>query len=140
MKRSRIIFCVVILFVGLIVAWPGPRFTRSYKQLQIGMPRSKVQALFGREPDYHCRVGRSEIWYYRAPGHFTGDFPAGTPESGTLYQEAGELPDVYDHVQLAFDEDGNLVAYTWIGETHTVEYRGGSVNGGHFRLLPPGVL
>jgi len=96
--------------------------------------------MFGQEPDYYCRFGRSEIWYYAAPGTFTGDFPADTPESGATYERLSELPDVYDHVQMAFDENANLTAYTWIGETYTVEYRGGSVRGTHFRLLPPGVL
>ncbi len=104
------------------------------------MPRSDVQAMFGQEPDYYCRFGRSEIWYYAGPGLFTADFPADTPENGANYENLNELPDVYDYVQIAFDENGNVVAYTWIGETYTVEYRGGSVEGTHFRLLPPGVL
>ena len=103
------------------------------------MPRSNVQALFGQQPDYDCRFGRSEIWYYAAPG-FTADFPADTPEAGVTYESLNELPDVYDYVQIAFDANGNVAAYTWIGETYTVEYWGGSVRGSHFRLLPPGVL
>jgi hypothetical protein len=104
------------------------------------MPRSEVQTLFGPEPDYHCRFGHSEICYYAHPGKFTGRFPADTLEAGSLYRDVSKLPDVYDHVQIAFDENGNLAAFTWIGETYTVEYLGGSVRGTHFKLLPHGVL
>ena len=104
------------------------------------MSASEVQTLFGVEPDYHCRFGHSEIWYYARHGRFTGKFPAGTPDAGSLYRDVTKLPDVYDNVQIAFDENGNLAAYTWIGETFTVEYWGGSVQGTHFKLLPPGVL
>lgn len=144
MKRSKLIICCgLVLIGGLIIGWtllPGPGFGRSYRQLQIGMPQSEVQAVFGQEPDYHCRFDRSEIWYFAAPGMFTPEFPAGTPEPGATYGSLRELPDVYDHVQVAFDENGKSVAYTWIGETYTVEYRGGSVTGTYLKLLPPGVL
>lgn len=144
MKHTRLFIASAIVLLGAqIFGWlhlPGPRFLGAYRLLRIGMTVPEVQSLFGGEPVYHCRFGRSAIWYYVQNNRFAGTFPPDTPAAGSLYEDSAKLPDVYDHVQIAFDENGKLVAYTWIGETNSVEYSGGSVRGTHFKHLPPGVL
>jgi len=95
--------------------------------------------LFGTNPDFDCCYKSFEIWYYRAPDWLglAGDFDDVELERGATVQSLDDLPDVYDHVQLAFDNQGRLHAYTWIGETYTVETKNGSVNGSHFAELSP---
>lgn len=115
-------------------------FYRNYDTLKIGMPKAEVQAIYGESPAYACRLSTSEIWYYAAPGRLTGKFPDNTPQRGALYGSAKDLPDVYGHIQLAFDSNNELTAFTFIGESYTTEWRGGSVKGTHFKDLPPGSI
>ena len=116
----------------------GQQFLGHYRQLKIGMPKSAVQSLFGKTPNHQFRLGRYDIWYYKDRGMFTRDFPANTAVDGSALSSASELPDTFGYLVLAFDRDGMLDAYTWIGETATVESRHGSENGSHFRHLPKG--
>ncbi|MFO7901875.1 MAG: hypothetical protein R6U98_04380 [Pirellulaceae bacterium] len=101
------------------------------------MTQDDVREVFGRGPDFDCRYKSSQIWYYRAPGFFAGDFEDVELSRGATVQSLDDLPDVYDHVQLAFGTQGNLHAYTWIGESYTVESKNGSVGGSHFAKLSP---
>ena len=101
------------------------------------MTQDDVRELFGRHPEFDCRYTSFEIWYYRSPGFFTGDLDDVELNRGATVQSLDDLPDVYDHVQLAFDSQGALHAYTWIGESYTVESKNGSVRGSHFAKLSP---
>ena len=101
------------------------------------MPKTEILAIFGETPAYSCRFANSEILYYPAPGQFTEKFPDNTPERGTLFQNIADLPDVYGHIQLAIDTNDLLSAFTFIGESYTVESRDGAVKGSHFKFLPP---
>ena len=95
-----------------------------------------VRELLGPTPDFDCHYKSSQIWYYRPPaGWFTSNFDEVELERGATVQSLEDLPDVYDHVQLAFDVNGRLHAYTWIGESYTVESTNGSVKGSHFSKL-----
>lgn len=111
------------------------RYGRAYSQLQLGMSKSQVRDLFDRKPDFECKLRSSDIWYIRAPDFLAGDFSDINDPSGSTFKTTNELPDVYDHVQLAFDSDDRLHAFTWIGETYTVESRIGSTPGSHFNVL-----
>ena len=99
------------------------------------MTKTQVKRLFDKETSYECRLRKSDIWYIKAPDHLAGNFDDVRLPSGSNYTSARTLPDIYDHVQLAFDTDGRLHAYTWIGETYTVESRSGSIPGSHFKEL-----
>ena len=145
-NRTRTIAIVAVCLL-IATAWitlrnsPGPRFGRVYQQITLGMSKTQVQNLFDREPDFECRLGSSDIWYIRAPDSLAEDFfvkadraKAGIP-SGSTVKSTSELPDMYDHVQLAFDSNDRLHAFTWIGETHTVESTNGSMPGSHFKVL-----
>src|SRR5437764_667132 len=101
------------------------------------MSEDEVTKLFGKKPDFECGYQSYGIWYYRAPGPFTGRFDKIKLESGATVQSLSDLPNVYDHVQLAFDSQGRLHAYTWIGETSTVELKNRSVRGSDFAKLSP---
>jgi len=101
------------------------------------MTQSDVRELFGRRPDFDCRYTSFEIWYCRAPGFFTGSLDGVGLDRGATVQSLDDLPDIYDHVQLAFDRQGALHAYTWIGESYTVESKNSSVRGSHFTKLSP---
>jgi len=93
--------------------------------------------MFGREPDFECRYKSYEIWYYRSPCPFARDFDEVELERGAAVASLGDLPDVYDCVQLAFDSSGRLHAYTWIGESYTVQTNSRVVKGSHLSRLSP---
>lgn len=128
------ILCGLTYMLGL-TSPARTTFYRNYKALKMGMPKAEVQALYGESPAYACRLIASEIWYYAAPGRLTGKFPDNTPQRGELYGSAKDLPNVYGHIQLAFDTNNEVIAFTFIGESATVESRGGSVKGSHFKCL-----
>jgi len=142
-RRRKVVLAAVCFAILLTASFallhnsPGWRFFRSYNRLQLGMTQDEVRELFGTNPDFDCRYKSFEIWYYRAPDWHAGDFDDVELERGATVQSLDDLPDVYDHVQLAFDNQGRLHAYTWIGETYTVETKNGSVNGSHFAELSP---
>ncbi len=138
LRSSAIIFCVIAVLAFAVGrgATEGQQFLTKYKQLKVGMPKSAVQTLFGSTPTYDCILGEYDVWYYRDHGMFTRDFPATIPKRGSKFKTASDLPDTFGYLQLAFDKDEKLYAYTWIGETYTVESKVGSVNGTHFKLLP----
>jgi hypothetical protein len=143
-KRIRILTIVAIFFIAICVTlWQNlsaPSFLSAYRGLQLGMSTALVQATFKRGPDYTYRVGKSTVWYLAAPQAFSRPAAILVPANGSMLPNAASLPDTYDYVTLAFDTNNKLIAFTWIGETYTVEYVGGSSNGTHFRLLPAGYL
>ena len=99
--------------------------------------RDDVRHLFGSKPDFDCRYRSYEIWYYRSPNaSVVYNFDGVGLECGARVQSLADLPDVYDYVQLAFDANGHLHAYTWIGESYTIERANGPAKGSHFKLAP----
>ena len=141
--KSRTQLLVLVAFLSaislagacLLYNSSGWRFSRAYRQLKLGMTQDDVRKLFGTVPDFDCRCKSSQIWYFSAPGFFTGNFEDVDLRRGATVQSLDDLPDVYDHVQLAFDASGRLHAFTWIGETYTVESKSGSVSGSRFSEL-----
>ncbi|HCS53132.1 hypothetical protein [uncultured Rubinisphaera sp.] len=139
--RRRLIRRLPVVTLLIVVAGlalynsPGWRHLRAYKKLRLGMSKSQVLVLFDREPVYECKLRESDIWYIRAPDFLAGDFSDVDAPSGSTFTSTTELPNVYDHVQLAFDFEDQLHAFTWIGETNTVESTIGSTPGGHFNVL-----
>jgi len=140
-NRRRLIRWLTVATLLTVVAGfalynsPGWRHSRAYNKLQLGMSKSQVRDLFKREPEYECKLRASDIWYIRAPDFLAGDFSDVDDPSGSTFTSTTELPDVYDHVQLAFDVEDQLHAFTWIGETYTVESTVGSTRGSHFNVL-----
>lgn len=139
-KRSGLLLFAFLSVLGGCDLPVGHKFLWTYDQVQLGMTKSDVQHLFGVTPAYRCKLGEHEIWYVRDYGFFTKDFPQNVPEFGAAYQSASDLPDTLGYVQLAFDRDDKLFAFTWIGETHYVESVSGKVKGSHFKQLPSGTF
>ena len=139
-KRSGLLLIAFLSVSGGCDLPIGHKFLWTYEQLQLGMTKSDVQHLFGVKPAYHCMLGEYEIWYIRDCGFFTKDFPENVPELGAAYQSASNLPDTFGYVQLAFDRDDKLFAFTWIGETFYVESVTGKMSGSHFKQLPSGTF
>ena len=141
-RNSKLAIAIICLITTVAIGYivivdsPGRRFGRAYGQLELGMSKNKVRALFSAEPEFECRLRSSDIWYIRAPDDLAGNFENVDIQSGSNVNSTSELPDVYDHVQLAFDSEDRLHAFTWIGETYTVESTTGSTRGSHFNLLP----
>lgn len=136
MCNRGLLISIFLLTVGGCDLPIGHGFLWKYDQLQLGMSKSDVQHLFAVQPAYHCMLREYEIWYIRDSGFFTRDFPENVPELGVAYQSASDLPDTFGYVQLAFDRDDKLFAFTWIGETYYVESRAGKISGSHFKKLP----
>ncbi|WP_296461850.1 hypothetical protein [Rubinisphaera sp.] len=140
-NQRRLIRWLTIATLLIVVAGfalyntPGWRHFRAYNKLRLGMSKSQVRVLFDRDPEYECKLRASDIWYIRAPDFLAGDFSDVYAPSGSTFTSTTELPNVYDHVQLAFDSADQLHAFTWIGETYTVESTVGSTPGSHFNVL-----
>jgi hypothetical protein len=145
-RRFFLAFWLIGFVIFLAVAqWlvcrsDGWRFSQGYRQLQIGMNRDQVEDLLGRGSVFECRYKSYEVCYYMVPDPFTPDtkrFDRVRIRRGASVQSLDELPDVYGHVQVAFDANCRLHAYTWIGGRHTVETKNRSVKGNHFSRLRP---
>ena len=113
------------MFSGLY--WSeGWRFGRRYGQLEIGMSREALVALFGRQPDVECRFQSVSVLYFNR-GSFV-DSPTDTNVS-THPVTRDQIPNLYAHVQLLLDSRNRLIAYTLNGETTTVVTAVGSFSG-----------
>lgn len=129
------LFTLLIALVTGCNLSDGRTFLRKYNQLKLGMSKSDVLHLFGVKPDYECRLGKLDIWYIRDCGFFSRSFPTNVPERGFEYDSASDLPDTFGYVQIAFDREDSLFAFTWIGESYSVESRLGTFRGSHFRVI-----
>jgi len=140
-KRAALVLglpiCAVCVALLVIYARHEPKrqFASHYNELKLGQTKSQVESLFGRPADYRCSFANSEIWYFSSRGPYSGDLNRLTLPQGSHYQELSKLPDVYDCAQLAFDRNGELHSYTWIGETMNVTSKSGPVPGSHFKVL-----
>jgi len=132
-----LIFAMAVAITSGLALYNSPswRHLRAYRQLRLGMSKTEVRALFGLELAYECKLRSSDIWYIQAPDFLADDFSEIDDPSGTTFSSTAQLPDVYDHVQLAFDSADQLHAFTWVGETYTVESTTGSTSGSHFNVL-----
>ena len=141
MKRKITTFLLAglaLVFVAFLVSiLTGPRTLDQYNQLQTGLSKDQIESIFDNKPDYRCRYKDYEIWYFAKRGPFVPPIPQDKYEPNYLYQSSDQLPDVYGYVTIAFDRTNKVYAYTWIGETYTVDFVGGSVKGTHFSLIPP---
>ena len=115
----------------------GWAFKAAYESLALGMPLSVVVDMISSAPEYEYGYQSFRILYFRSPSPFCR-----APDPATLDYRPGkvvarldDLPDIYGSLQLAFDSNDNLCAYTFIGEGYTVESFGGSVRGDHLSEL-----
>jgi len=140
-RRTWIVAIVAAVVIGVVwmiaATSPGRKFLRAYQSLHLGKTKDEVRGLFGPTPDFECRFRASDIWYYKGRSAFAQEFDEVKLERGATVDSLGELPDVHASVQLAFDAEGRLHAYTRSGESYAVESTQGSVDGSHFRVLQP---
>jgi len=111
------------------------RFGEAWSDLELGITEEQAIALFGKEPALKLPFWENTILYFEDPMF------ENYPSHYTQYQkkeitEISEIPDVYAAVQLLFNKDGGLVAYTRNGETQTIrtitgEYPGDNLNSIH---------
>jgi hypothetical protein len=140
-KRIYVALSMIALSAGALIVFSsnrcrdGWRFKANYERLALGHPFSEVLDMMGSQPDYEYQYASFRIAYYRAPSIFRGDTDMIGYAHGQVVATLEELPYLYDCVQLAFNSNNVLVAYTWIGETYTVEAIGGSVKGSHLSAL-----
>jgi hypothetical protein len=57
--------CVALVLFSALYWSAGWRCIRHYDELEIGLPREALVALFGREPDVECRFQSAAVLYYR---------------------------------------------------------------------------
>ena len=134
---------VAALTVVIVLAVPsrGRNFSRAYAELQLGMSTDQTLDLLGTEPEFVCYYQSSLIMYFRSPPNpfldFSGSIDTNRYAYGMRVGALADIPSPYDYVTLAFDTNDNLHAYTWIGETYTVETTKGSFKGSEFSELEP---
>ena len=114
---------------------PGRQFNRAYGHLELGMDEDDVHNLYGKPPDFFCYYREYRICYYLSSGMFAGSLEDVEIEQGATVEMLEELPYFHAAVQVAFDGSGHLHAYTWNGETYTVETFRGAVSGARFAQL-----
>lgn len=140
---KRVLILAIVISLPLLIAVggiyiataPQRQLGRCYNRLHLGQTKQQVEAVFERRPDYRCLFENSEIWYYSPVSTFPVDMGSNALPNGARYRELRDLPDVYDNVQLAFDRNGALHAYTHIGEELHVTSTRGPVKGSHFKVL-----
>lgn len=150
MKKVIKILIVCALVIGAFIAFSvnrsrhGSGFTSAYEHLALGMPLATVLNMMGSPPECEYRYKSFIILYFRPPpsrfSRFFNPYPEPVTVSldyspGKVVSQLDKLPDLYGFVQLAFDSNDTLCAYTWIGESYTVESLSGSVKGSHLSKL-----
>jgi len=137
---KRIYITTFIVFISIVVTWftwVGDDTNRPYKRIELGMKESEASSLFDANPEYVFYYEGYRIVYYRSPSrlrdHMYRDIEGYV--HGMKVDTLADLPDYYGYYQLAFDTNELLVAYTWIGETYTVESVDGPVKGSHLSKL-----
>lgn len=140
MQRKTNLIITIIAIVSLItfltVRYRATSTLDRYNQLEIGQTKALVEAIFGEDPEYACTYKSYEVWYLSGQSLFSRPFPHDEYAHNQQFDHADQLPNPYGYVMIAFNHSGQVHAYTWIGETHTVEYQGGSVEGSHLKLAP----
>ena len=109
----------------------------SYKTIRIGLSYDETEKAFWWKPDIIFAVDDCTCIYYAGSGMFAVDVkpPAQPPVS------LQELPSYYDAIQVLFDKNKKVIAFTWIGEiagTNTIvgEFKGRS----GIDSLPPEII
>lgn len=117
----------------------GPRaFKSSYDSLSIGMHLKTVLKMMDIPPKYEYRYESFRILYFQPPPDPLWNPPdpvIANYGAGQVVSNLDELPNIYDYVQLAFDSNDLLCAFTWIGESYAVESVSGPVKGAHLAKL-----
>ena len=131
---SCLVICVFAIYISILsMNLSG----HPYNKLAVGMTISEVEGILKSPLDHVYKYDDFSIHYYRSPSVLIRE-PTKISEndmSGKNIGNLGDLPDIYGYYQLAFDSNGVLCAYTWIGETYTVESMTGSVKGSHLSKL-----
>ncbi len=112
-------------------------FSRNYRRLSLGMPMRDVVTIMGRPPDYEFSCHSCYVAYYAPPpAQMIKTAKIADYRPGLSVEKLTDLPDLYDHVQLAFSSNQALIAYAWIGESYTVKVSNQKpVKGSHFSAL-----
>ena len=132
-RRRWIVSSLLAFFLFLAISVlfymrsSGLQFLRSYKQLELGMSKHDVEELFDAKPYFECSLDSSTVWYFSRPLSFFDGVLIADPNSH--YTSPKDLPQPYASVILAFTPDEKLHAFTWIGETNTIETLQGSFEG-----------
>ena len=132
---SALVICAIVAFSATRIrsAWA---FKAAYEKLSLGMNFKAVSALIGTPADYEYGLGTFRIYYWRSSRLYSCAERAKPDFSrGRVVTQLDDLPDLYGYVQLAFDSNDTLCAYTFIGEAYTVESASGSVKGSHLSEL-----
>lgn len=120
-------------FEAFFREWFAEALLRDYRQLRIGLSKDEVTDVFGKEPAHVCRIDGIEIWYL--PRN-RGAFSKVEEELPSHVTEFQKIPYVYDSVQVAFDRQNRVCAFTWNGETDVVRTVNGIYPGDSIASLP----
>jgi hypothetical protein len=88
----------------------------------MGMSMRDVINIMGRQPDYEYSYKSCMVAYFVAPPDRWGHKAAVKdykPKSSV--RRLSDLPDLYDSMQMAFNSNRVLIAYSRIGESYTIE-------------------
>lgn len=142
MKHAFKAASICALVICAVVALSATRirsalaFKAAFEKLSLGMTFKAVSALIGTPADYEYGLGTFRIYYWRSPRLYSCTERVKPDLSrGRVVTRLDDLPDLYGYVQVAFDSNDTLRAYTFIGEAYTVEAASGSVRGSHLSKL-----
>jgi hypothetical protein len=125
-SRGRLIWrsVAILLAFGAPVAWwlwVRQQNGALAERLSVGMSRSDVANVFGRQSDCGTNVGAARLEFF-IDRHFP---PSGGCERvAPQYREPSELPSMYSAVVVAYDRSGRLSAYAHLGEGYAVTKAG----------------
>jgi len=136
-RRILVASFAIILMIVFLITWrllEVKRGNKRYAELEIGMSKHNVSEIWGL-PEYVFKVETGkEIWSYEDKGHpihlVTMSFRREVPRS-TEPVALDKLNDMsgYSNTEMLFDTNGELEAYTIIGETDVIYSRYGDIPG-----------
>lgn len=112
-----------------------------YHKLRIGMTYEQVRTIWGN-PYVTIRIpDRGEVWCYRNEGHpiHIGNkifFGKERKRSGTsmVVQKLEDIQEIYSEAELLFNIEGQLEAFTSVGEETYVHTMKGKIAGSNLRV------
>lgn len=103
-----------------------------YQRIELGMTRTEVKAIVGRDPDYSCRFRDATVDYFFPRVNFRTMNPGELPGMISIKDE---IPDIYAAIQVLRDREGTVRAIAWTGESNYIKTLKGEVVGSNVRVL-----
>ena len=135
------ILIIVLIGWGMSSMQKAGNYWERYHQLRIGMTYEQVRTIWGN-PYATIRIpDRGEVWCYRNEGHpiHIGNKiflvkESKRSETSMVLQKLEDIQEIYSEAELLFNIEGQLEAFTSVGEETYVHTARGDLEGSSLRI------